>query len=217
MFVTWLLLIGSLALTGCEKKGEKISAKPGEESPHPSSTMSQIPAAPVDVKGMVTVGPLTGKIPQGWRSVPPATSMRKADFLIGGEDGESIPAIVSAFYFGPSAGSIEMNIERWVAQFTQPDGSPLDPSMITRETFTVNDMEVTVVSFAGTQLPSNMAGGVRIHEMPGWRNLSGIVMTPEGPWFFKGTGPDDLLRGEHRGFIEFLKSMTYSESASSAE
>jgi len=48
-----------------------------------------------------------------------------------------------------------------------------------------------------------------MHALSGFMNVSGIVVTPDGPWFFKGTGPEKLMSSNHANFKTFLKSMEY--------
>jgi len=200
------LSVGLLMVSGCQKKPPKGAQK---VEPAPQTAQPGPEAAPVAEDGTITLGPLTAKLPAGWQSVAPNAPMRKAEIQIPATDEGGIPGTITVFYFGPQAGSVDMNIERWVGQFEQPGGEPLTQEMVKRETFTANGLEVTMVSFAGTQRASQMPGSVQMHALSGFMNVSGIVVTPDGPWFFKGTGPEKLMSSNHANFKTFLKSMEY--------
>jgi hypothetical protein len=200
------LAILLLAAIGCEKKAPKNARELSDDE----SAEQGSAAVEVAEDGTFAVGPLTGTLPENWESRPPASSMRKAEFLIPNPEENGLPGIVAAFYFGPSAGTIEMNIERWVGQFSQPDGQPLSEDAASRETFKAGEMDVVMVSFRGTQKASSMPGGMQMHAMEGWMNVSGIINTPQGPWFFKGTGPEDLMTDQKPAFKSMLESVRFN-------
>lgn len=207
-----LLAVGMIATTGCQKKPPKGSQQVQTEQP---MTQQGGQAAPVDKDGTITVGPLTATLPNGWESVAPSAPMRKAELKIPSMDKNGVPGFITVFYFGPQAGSIDMNIERWVGQFEQANGQPLSDDMVKREHFKANDLDVTMVSFSGTQRASQMPGSPQMHAIPGFMNVSGIVITPEGPWFFKGVGPEMLMTANKGMFKSFLTSMSYHAEAAS--
>jgi hypothetical protein len=166
-----------------------------------------MPASPhVMPGGAVAIGPLTAVLPEGWMSVPPASSMRVAQFSIAPAAGDPEPGEVSAFYFGPDAGGVEANIQRWFGQFERADGRPL-AEVAAREEMAVGAMKVTLVSFTGRIKASAMAGAPQTPTRDGWMNLSAIVMTPQGPWFFKGAGPEKTMTANRGTMKQFLASL----------
>jgi hypothetical protein len=140
--------------------------------------------------------------------------MRAAEFVLQPvEDGQS-PGTVAAFYFGPDAGGIQANLERWYKQFEQPDGSPTK-EVAKKEEFAVRGMGAILVHFTGTMKPSSMPGMGGGEPQPGWMNLSAILLTPEGPWFFKGTGPESTMKAyvdEMRAFVNSIRWQAPQES-----
>src|SRR6187549_732359 len=58
----------------------------------------------------------------GWVSETPATSSRKAQYRLPHASGDSEDAALVVYYFGGQGGSVQANLERWAAQFEQPDG-----------------------------------------------------------------------------------------------
>jgi len=157
------------------------------------------------------VGPFTGDLPLGWVKEQPTSSMRLAQWGLPVAEGVEDEAKVLVFYFGPEAGSVEMNITRWMGQFEKADGSPITEADVTRETSSVQDMEVTLVMFTGTQKPSSMMGASGSDKKPEWMFVAAIVMSPNGPWFFKGTGPEATIQKELGAFKDMLNSLEYSE------
>ena len=156
----------------------------------------------------ITVGPLFLQLPEGWKSVPPASSMRKAQFEVEAVEGDSEPGTVSVFYFGERTGTVEMNLARWYGQFEQPDGSPTE-GKVAREEFERNGMKMILVHFSGRMKASMMPGAPPAAAKDNWMNLSAIVQTPEGPWFFKGTGPAATMTHHISSMKKLLSSLRF--------
>lgn len=200
------LMLMVIVGTGCEKKPPKGA----KEMPSPTSRVPSAAASGVTMHedGTIQVGPLKTTLPEGWESVKPASSMRKAQFMIPGVDG-SESGDLTVFYFGPDAGSVEANITRWMNQYTTKDGAPITEEMVKRSKIEVTGMPITMVQFHGTQKPSSMPGMTPTPMMPDYMNISGIVMSPDGPWFFKGTGPTKTMEAQSDHFQAFFKQMKY--------
>ncbi len=60
--------------------------------------------------------------PEGWRSVPPSSSMRVAEWALAKADGDPEDASLVVFHFPGTGGSVQANLDRWYTQFEQPDG-----------------------------------------------------------------------------------------------
>jgi len=149
-------------------------------------------------------GPLVWQLPQGWEEVPPASDMRQAQFRIpgDGDDGECV-----VFYFGPGQGGDSMaNASRWAGQFIQPDGSSSQEAM-QLQTLTGGAFPLLLVEVTGTY-----DGGMTMTAQPAearsnYMLLGGIAETGNGPWFFKFTGPESLLREQRGAFVSMLESL----------
>jgi hypothetical protein len=166
--------------------------------------------AEVGSDGRITVGKLHGKLPAGWKSVPPSSSMRLAQMELTASPGDPEPGELTVFYLGSDAGGVEANIERWCAQFDQPDGKQTK-EIAKREEIMVGSLKATVVEFSGTMGASTMPGMAQKGMKENWANLSAIVMTPEGPFFFKGTGPAKTMKAQKSAMTDFVKSLTFAE------
>ena len=128
-----------------------------------------------------------------WIKEQPSSSMRKAQYRIPGKNGAE-DAEMAVFFFPGTGGSIEANLERWYGQFKQPDGSNTrDHADETK--LLANGLDVTIAYTTGIFLksasPMMMSGPVE--ELPGYAMLAAIVPTPQGPWFFKATGPQKTI------------------------
>lgn len=208
------LLIALLGLTGCdeEKKAEEpaqqetqaatgqptqaeLAEKLQQADPKMLAELARLqarkaPSAPV-------AGGIQWEVGGPFMAKPPANAMRAADYQIMGEAG---PANMAVFYFGPNAGAVDANVQRWVGQFTKPDGTPIGDAYKT-STKTVGNMTVTVVDVEG-----NFGGGMMpgAQSATGQRMLAAIVQGPQGPVFFKMTGPKATVDGAQEAFDKML-------------
>lgn len=127
-------------------------------------------------------------IPEGWAVMGPRP-MRAATYLIGEGDNESECAV---FFFGTGqGGDVQSNISRWIGQFQQPDGSDSKAKAQTGH-LDVNGLHVTTIDLTGTYMSGGMMGQAPVPK-PGFRLLGAIVEAPEGPLFFKLTGPEKAI------------------------
>ena len=122
--------------------------------------------------------------PAGWRSGEPR-AMRLATYYLGGPDAKHAGEC-AVFHFGPHmGGSVDENIDRWVGQFAATPRSA-------RRALDVHGLHVTRVEIAGTFL----APGADMQsqaQLRGWKLLGAIVEGPQGPVFFKLTGPAGVI------------------------
>src|SRR5260370_16466562 len=103
----------------------------------------------VAVVPALLAGSLTFTPPAGWRSSNPSSSMRVAEFTLPRAAGNADDAQLVVYYFGGSGGSVDANIQRWIGQMQQPDGTA-SSAAATRETRKVNGLTVTLVDVRGT-------------------------------------------------------------------
>lgn len=194
--------------------GMDMSKMGGSSDPHGGMDMSKMAGMegakdrPSAVQGdMINVEGLSGKIPSGWKSVPPTSAMRRAQFIIPPSKGDQAPGEMNVFYLGPQAGDVESNVERWAAQFSQPDGSPTS-GKVKREELSAGGLKATMVSFTGTMVANSMANTSPAEQKTGWMNLSAIVQSPNGPVFFKGIGPEATMKSQIETLKSFVKGLS---------
>jgi hypothetical protein len=139
-------------------------------------------------------------VPAGWTPRTPSSSMRLAEYTIGGPGG----AEVVAYFFGQGqGGNVAANLERWRSQFSTPDGSPV-PETMTRDT--TGAFPVTFAEFRGTYARGTGAGDAA-NAKPGQILLAGIAETPRGTIFVQLFGPADKVAAEREALKRFVKGL----------
>ncbi len=151
----------------------------------------------------VSLGGISVIVPTGWEVQQPSSSMRKAQYSLGKQGGDSEDGELAVFYFGArSAGSVGANLDRWRKQITPPPRTaPSDP--VTR---TIGTMRVTVIDLEG----SYRAGtGMRMAPGPpkaNYRMVAAIVESPSGAYYFKLTGPSETVAYWRTSFAQCINS-----------
>jgi hypothetical protein len=153
-------------------------------------------------------GSLAYTTPPSWSTRPAASSMRVAEFVIprtkgDGEDGELI-----LYYFGTGAGTVDANIDRWIGQIQQPDGSSTKEKA-RRSSQTVNGLRVSMVDATGIYVAETRPGGAEHYNKAGFRLRAAVVETPRGPYYIKMTGPEKTIAEADAAFTAFLGSLKY--------
>jgi hypothetical protein len=133
--------------------------------------------------------PVAWNVPEGWQPGAPAP-MRFASFTAPGPDGTS--ADISVVTFPGDAGGDLANVNRWLGQLGL---DPVDDAGLAAR--------VTSLPAAGTTLQT-----VDLVK-DGNRMLAGWVQNGGRSWFFKMTGPTDLLESQKPAFVAFLKSIHF--------
>jgi hypothetical protein len=171
------------------------------EAPAPSAAH----AVPAAQPAAAPAGELVFAAQPGWVSEPVTSSMRKAQFRVPGAGGADATLVV--YWFGAQGGGgKEANIERWVGQFEQPDGSD-SHAVLKSATRTVHGMEVTDIDLAGTYVAETSPGsGVRVRE-EGWRLLASIIVAPEGAYYAKLVGPAATVAAEAAKYKAFVDGL----------
>jgi hypothetical protein len=148
-------------------------------------------------------GGLSWKPPAGWTAEPPSSAMRVVTYRVPPAPGDREPGEVGVFFFGAGeGGSVEANIDRWIAQFASEPGSP-KPA---RRVETVNGIRVTRVSIEGTY-SSGMPGGPRTPK-PAFALIGAIAEGPGGNVFFKLTGPSKTVHKAAPQFEALVRSLS---------
>ncbi len=139
-------------------------------------------------------------LPAGWISETPSSSMRLAQARIPGDAGEGQ---LTVFYFGAGGGGgLESNLARWIGQVELAAGT--QPR---RESFESGGFRVTWIEVEGTIKPSTMGMGPS-EPQPDSRMLAAVVEGPQGPWYFKATGPAATLAAQREAFLGMVGSAT---------
>lgn len=138
--------------------------------------------------------------PSRWGMHPPR-QMRVATYMIPSPAGEADGGECAVFFFGTGqGGDTEANIGRWASQFKE---NP-KPERSSRE---VNGLSVTIVKLAGTYLAPSGPMMESSGSFADYRLLGAIVDAPEGPVFFKLTGPAKTVAGAEKEFDDMVASI----------
>ncbi|MBS1788114.1 MAG: hypothetical protein JST85_10350 [Acidobacteria bacterium] len=149
----------------------------------------------------------TGEIkwtaPSHWEAKP-AGGMRAATYLVPAAAGDSEGGECAVFV--NIGGGTQANIDRWIGQFQQPDGSA-SAAKAKQGKETINGLTVTTVDVTGTFSGGGMAMGQAPTPKPGYRMLGAIVEDPSSVVFFKLTGPAKTIAAAQNEFKTLLKSV----------
>jgi hypothetical protein len=154
-------------------------------------------------------GQLTFAAPPGWHSRPPASNMRVAEFVVAGTRGDAEDAEVIIYYFGGSGGSADANIDRWIGQMRQPDGS-MSKDKARRDARTINGLKVSTVDVSGTYVAEMRPGATEHLNKPDFRLRAAVVETPRGAYYIKMTGPAKTVAAADRDFAALLASLRFT-------
>lgn len=212
-----MFLVLAVALLGSACKGNAPAPSPAAEAPETPSddngphgltaeqqaAIDRIPRPEPDAEGNIDLGAMTVHVPDVWTFVKPRALMRRAQFDVPGDAG-SAETIV--FFVGRNgAGPIDANIDRWIRQFTNDDGTAVvDVKPTNRKIagYDVVDLEVAG-NYSGGMLPTGQPGPAE----PNQRLVAAIVSTPDGPYYIKLLGPDATVKANKAAFETMLQSM----------
>lgn len=155
---------------------------------------------------MIDLGAISFKVPAKWEAQTPKSSMRRAQVAASGSAG---PAELIVFFFGPQgAGSTKDNIDRWVGQFSNPDGSPV--SNAKQSSSKVSTFDVTKVDVTGQFGGGMAAAGQPQAPKAGQRLIAAIVESQDGPYYFKFLGPEATVAEQRAAFDDVIASIIAS-------
>ena len=188
-----VVLGGVLVLSGCAKK-------PAEQKQVPPDLVMQSP------RNMSESGPsaagIRWSIPTGWTEQV-ARQMRIATYTTPAASGDPEGGECAVFFFGPGqGGTVDQNVDRWIGQFENPTGE-------SRSSKEVNGLTVTLVKVSGTYagMVAPMMQQQQGAKKDNYSLLGAIVSAPEGPVFFKLTGPSGTIAQESDRFNSLIASL----------
>jgi hypothetical protein len=162
--------------------------------------------------GILQAAPQTASLgftaPSTWKSRPSASAMRVAEFVVPKAPGDPEDAEVIVYYFGGNGGSADANVERWIGQLQQPDGSP-SKDKARHESQTINGLKVTTVDVSGTYIAEVRPGATERLNKPDSRLRAAVVETPRGAYYIKMTGPAKTVAAADADFRKFLATVRY--------
>src|SRR5262245_30112190 len=154
--------------------------------------------------------PLTFSAPAAWHTRPAASSMRVAEFVVPKAAGDAEDGEVIIYFFGGGGGGVEANIDRWIGQMKQPDGSA-SKDKARRDEQTVNGLKVSTVDVSGTYVAEMSPGSTDHYNKPGFRLRAAVVETPRGPYYIKLTGPSKTVAAAEADFKKLLGTLRVAD------
>jgi hypothetical protein len=154
-------------------------------------------------------GELRFKAPDGWANEKSSSAMRVAQYKLPKAEGDKEDASLVLDYFGANqGGTSQANIDRWIAQMQQPDGSD-SKSKAKTDTLTVNGLKVTTVDVTGTYTAEMAPGSQTFHNDNDYRLRAAVIETPKGNYFVKLTGPAKTITRWDQSYNDYLKSFEF--------
>jgi hypothetical protein len=152
-------------------------------------------------------GKITATAPKEWKSKKPAINFIQYEFQIPKVEGDEADGRVTVMGAG---GSIDQNIDRWVAQFQDDAGKPLAKDKTKIEKTKINGLQVHVVDLAGTYKDAAggpFAGG-KTTLRENYRMLGVIVEGgDQGNYFIKAYGPKKTMDANQKAFMTMVEGI----------
>ncbi len=152
-------------------------------------------------------GKLLLTAPEGWVRNEPKFKMIEHEFAVPASKGDDENGRITVMGAG---GDIDANIQRWINQFDQPDGSEtknLVPEA--KRTTKVGDLEIQHVDLLGNysdMRPFDPTAKPVVKEK--YRMIAAIVVAPKlGNYFFKFTGPRQTVTDHAKEFWKMVDGL----------
>jgi hypothetical protein len=163
-----------------------------------------------EIDGTLTAAGIKFDLPPGWVGQKPASRLRLAQYELPGEVG---PAELAVFCFGVGqGGSVQANIDRWLAQFKDPHHPGARP---TGDVMAIEQdgLKLSVVKAAGTYSAGSMGPmGSPEPPKPDY-GLYGLIIEggQQGNVFVKITGPAGTIAAQTEAIASFARSARLGE------
>ncbi len=205
-------LVVCMVLSGCGSEGSE-EARQAFEAPgttaslpqgHPSIEAQPDAAETAAAPAVSSVAGIAWTAPEQWEAQG-ARAMRAATYTI--RTNREGTAECAVFFFGSDqGGAVGANIDRWINQFEQPDGTP-SAERATSSHSEQSGWPLTQVEVAGTYTAGMGAAGQGQEPQSGYRLLGAIIEGPQGAVFFKLTGPEAVVEDSRDEFAALLASI----------
>ncbi len=206
-FALTLVIATSVA---CSDERAPPKAPPGGPPPvAPTTDTPPLRAPPIAPRTTAKPPPVpreasvTWTVPEGWLEEAGSSRMRAAQFVIGdAAAGSPVHCIV---YIGIGGGT-QANVDRWIGQFRQADGSSSRDAADVAES-EHDGLRITRASVRGTFAAQAMPGQGDALNADAWRLLAAVVENGGDSVFIKLVGPVELLDANEEKFDALLGSL----------
>jgi hypothetical protein len=148
-------------------------------------------------------GQLVLTTPATWRKKQPSVNMIEYESAVPAVEGDKNDGRLTIMAAG---GSIEANIDRWIGQFTQPDGKSTK-DLVKTEKITVDGVSVNLVDMSGTYKDQRGPfAPAAVYE--DYRMLAAIIPTENaGRYFIKLYGPKKTIAANEEAFHKMSRGL----------
>lgn len=146
-------------------------------------------------------------MPRGWVPSMPSSSMRVAEFALPAAPDDAEDASLVVYFFPGGGGSVDANMDRWIGQMAQPDGSSSKATAKTSTMTSAAGLKLSLVDVSGTYVAEVTPGSAERFNKPGFRLRAAVVETPDGPYYVKLVGPQATVARWDESYLAFLRSM----------
>ena len=144
------------------------------------------------------------EVPDGWKQEKPASRLRYAQFKIPKVKGDTEDSSLAVFHFPGSGGGVEDNLNRWIGQMRQPDGSSSkDKAKISKKEY--DDKTAHILKVNGAYMDGGPFARKAV-QRKGYRMVAVVLLTKPGNFYFKWTGPEATVKKWEDDFQEFIDS-----------
>jgi hypothetical protein len=186
-----------LLIAGCGGRDHAAPAPaPPATTPQQASPPTAAPARPERGGGIL------------WDVTPPfvrhepKSPVRAAEYGVDSEPS----AELAVFHYGEQKIEVDGQIQAWLVQFEQRDGSDT-AKKAKRGEFKVGPLSVNTVEVSGIYTGPVAMPGVQVAPARDWILLGAIVSGPNGPVMFKLSGPHDGVERARAAFEQLLHSV----------
>ena len=222
-FVLSTLVVAAAAgLTACGEDGPRGDPLSGgaapaggpamPANPHgPGGMPTTMPGGQPPMPGQMPPGamtepspaPFTWTTPDGWKSTPPSSGMRMAQFDLPGtwSDGAAVQCVV----FSAMRGGRQGNLDRWMMQVSQADGSA------TKDKTKISEAKVGALTVTRIEIRGSYTDGMaKVPHTADDALFLGAVIgtgTSDEVWTIKLAGPRSAVEPEMAKFDALLASI----------
>jgi hypothetical protein len=152
-------------------------------------------------------GKITLVAPKDWTKKKPAINFIQYEFAIPKVEGDENDGRVTVMGAG---GSVEQNVDRWIAQFQDADGKPLTKEKAKIEKTKIAGLPVHVIDLNGTYKDTAggpFAGG-KTTLRDDYRMLGVIILGgEEGNYFIKAYGPKKTMAENEKAIMSMVEGL----------
>jgi hypothetical protein len=159
------------------------------------------------IKFSVADGRIEMSAPGDWKQVDPAVNMIEAEFSIPAVGDDTTTGRLTVMGAG---GSVQANLDRWIGQVKQPDGSDSRAKATISEK-DVQGLKVHLLDIGGTYQDQRGPQAPSV-ERKNYRLLAAIIETGSvGSYFVKFYGPEKTVAKHKDAFVKMIEEIKLTE------